>query len=113
MDEWLVRMRHDLKLAGLAAHTVNIYPCSAADFASFNELPPNEAAQEEARAWIEHLTMRSLSAPRLRQHSSPRNSRSRVPSVAPRSLHFYAGHETECECPVFLAPARSVAYCWP
>lgn len=68
MDQWFVRMRHDLELAGLAMRTVNIYLCSVAEFATFNRAPPNDARQEEARVWVRHLTTRNLSAPRLRQH---------------------------------------------
>jgi len=68
MAEWLVTMRHDLELAGLAARTVSIYLRSVADFASYNGLRPNEAGQKDARAWVRHLTARNLSAPRLRQH---------------------------------------------
>jgi len=68
MDQWLVRMRQDLKLAGLAARTADIYLCSIAAFASFNKLSLSQAGQYEARAWVDNLTMRNLSAPRLRQH---------------------------------------------
>jgi hypothetical protein len=64
----LSRIRHALKLAGLAARTANIYLCSTSDFVTFNKLSRSLAAQEEARAWFEHLTIGNLSAPRLRQH---------------------------------------------
>lgn len=68
MNQWLSRMRADLALAGLATRTAHIYLCSATDFARFSHVLPNLAGQEEARAWVEHLTTRNLSAPRLRQH---------------------------------------------
>jgi integrase/recombinase XerD len=62
------RMIQDLELAGYAERTQLIYLHAVMDFAAFHGKCPATAGQNEVRAWVGHLSSRTLSAQRKRQH---------------------------------------------
>lgn len=63
-----VNMIQDLKLAGFSDSTRSIYLRAVLEFAQFLARSPAEIGQPEVRTWVEHLTVRGLSAQGRRQH---------------------------------------------
>ena len=68
MNVVLEQMNSDLELAGYAPQTRTTYLHAARDFAAFHGRSPSDMGQAELRAWVRHLSTRSLSAQRRRQH---------------------------------------------